>query len=222
MCDRFRLTTPAWQLAESFQAWDEIDCLPNFNVAPTENVVTVRAVEGKCKISKMRWEFIPNWASRNIAGHFNARSEKVMTTPSFSDAMVSRRCLIPASAFYEWQQMGSVKQPFCFELMDREVFAFAGLWDHWNGRDGCVIMTTVPNAALESIGHGRMPVIIEPENYNTWLQSPVKEALSLLNPYDASKMRLYPISRRLNDARNKGPEAAAPIELNVPVQSSLF
>ena len=222
MCDRFRLTVPAWQLAESFQAWDEIECLPNYNVAPTDNVVTVRAVGGKRKLSKMRWEFIPHWASRNTTGHFNARSEKVMTTPSFSDAMVSRRCLIPASAFYEWQHMGSVKQPFCFELTCRDVFAFAGLWDQWNGRDGCVIMTTVPNAALESIGHDRMPVIIDPENYDRWLHSPVNQALNLLNPYEATKMRIHPVSRRLNDARNKDPEAAAPIELDVPVQASLF
>jgi putative SOS response-associated peptidase YedK len=222
MCERYRLTVPAWQLAESFQAWDEIECQPNFNVAPTDNVVTVRAVGGKRKISNMRWEFIPRWASRNTRGHFNARAEKVMTTPSFSDAMISQRCLIPASAFYEWQQMGSVKQPFCFELTGRDVFAFAGLWDQWNGRDGCVIMTTVPNAVLESIGHDRMPVIIDPENYDAWLSSPVNEALALLNAYDATRMSMHPVNRRLNDARNKDPEAATRIELNVPVLASLF
>lgn len=222
MCERFRQTVPYWQLAESFQAWDEIECLPNFNVAPTDNIVTVRAVNGKRKLCNMRWEFIPRWASSNTRGHFNARSEKVMTTPSFSDAMISQRCLIPASAFYEWQQMGSVKQPFCFELTNADSFAFAGLWDQWRGRNGCVIMTTVPNAALESIGHDRMPVIIDAENYDTWLSAPVNKALELLNPYDATKMRMHPVSRRLNDARNKDPEAAAPIELSVPVQASLF
>jgi putative SOS response-associated peptidase YedK len=115
-----------------------------------------------------------------------------------------------------------VKQPFCFELINTDLFAFAGLWDHWHGRDGCVIMTTVPNAALENIGHDRMPVIVDPENYDTWLSGPVNQALHLLNPYDATKMRVYPVSRRLNDARNKDPEAAATIELNVAVQTSLF
>lgn len=222
MCNRYKLTVPFWKLAESFQAWDEIDYQPIFNVAPTQDIVTVRAVDGKRKISKMRWEFVPHWASGNTTGHLNARSEKVMTTPSFSDAMISRRCLVPASAFYEWQEMGSVKQPFCFELTDRDLFAFAGLWDQWNGRLGCAIMTTVPNAALKSIAHERMPVIVDPENYDIWLHSPVNDALSLLNPYDAAKMRMYAVSRRLNDAKNNDPEVAAPIELNVPVQTSLF
>jgi putative SOS response-associated peptidase YedK len=103
----------------------------------------------------------------------NARSETAATKPAFRDALKSRRCLVPADAFYEWVRTGKSKQPFCFEVRDGELFAFAGLWDRWKDASGtwvksCSILTTTPNAVTATV-HDRMPVILEPSSYDLWL-----------------------------------------------------
>jgi putative SOS response-associated peptidase YedK len=223
MCNRFRATSSLSTLLEHFQAWDEIeDYRPRFNIAPTQPVLVVRQDGDKRKLSPMRWGLIPHWATGITSGNFNARSERVTTTPSFSDAIVSRRCLVPADGFYEWQQMGSVKQPYCFEVGHGDLFGFAGLWDEWNGKKSCAILTTAANPLVAEI-HDRMPVILNPEKYDIWLNSQtLEDALGLLESYDAARMRKYPVSTRLNDAKNDDREVAAPVELNVPKQALLF
>ncbi len=132
----------------------------------------------------------------------NARSETVTTTPAFRQSILTKRCLIPADGFYEWQKMGSVKQPYCLEVGESELFAFAGLWDQWKNPEGqiiesCTILTTTPNALVADM-HNRMPVIVPPDKYGLWLDPDVNdfEAIrDILKPYGANLMRRYPVSR---------------------------
>jgi putative SOS response-associated peptidase YedK len=136
VCNRYRLTHSKQYLSERFQAADdEGEQHPRYNIAPTQPVLIVRKEQGK-KIrhfTTMRWGLIPSWAKDMSIGNrtLNARSETVTTTPAFRDSILTKRCLIPADGFYEWRKMGSVKQPYCFEVGEGEVFALAGLWDEW-------------------------------------------------------------------------------------------
>src|SRR6185437_2686993 len=139
----------------------------------------------------------------------NARSETASTKPAFADAFKHRRCLIPADGFYEWKRTGASKQPFCFEVNDGALFAFAGLWDRWRDASErwlttCSILTTTPNAVTSDV-HDRMPVILSPEDYDVWLDPGMKkvdEVSELLRPYDAHQMRCYPVSSRVNHVAN--------------------
>jgi len=159
----------------------------------------------------------------------NARSETAHTLPAFRDAMKLRRCLVPADAFYEWKRTVSTKQPFCFEVNDGELFAFAGLWDRWKDPNGqwirsCSILTTTPNA-VTSVVHDRMPVILNKQDYDLWLDpgmNNVEVLADLLKPYDASLMRSYPVSNRVNQVQNDDENCSKPIELESPTQGRLF
>jgi putative SOS response-associated peptidase YedK len=147
--------------------------------------------------------------------------------PSFRDPFKSRRCLIPADGFYEWQRSAAVKQPFCFEVNDGELFAFAGLWDRWKDPSGtwvksCSILTTTPNAVTAAV-HDRMPVILGRDNYDLWLDprmTNVNAACDLLKPYDARLMRSYLVSARVNSVVNDDERCSAPAE--VQAQTNLF
>jgi putative SOS response-associated peptidase YedK len=161
----------------------------------------------------------------------NAMSETAAEKPAFREAMQKRRCLIPADGFYEWKQAGGkIKQPYKIELAESEVFTFAGLWDTWKDRTGreiatCTILTTEANALLKDI-HNRMPVILDPKDYDLWLDpgvtNPAKVA-DLLRPLDARKMRRYPVSSVVNRVANDGPECAEEIEINeIDEQLSFF
>jgi putative SOS response-associated peptidase YedK len=147
----------------------------------------------------------------------NARSETAGTKPAFSDALKHRRCLIPADGFYEWKRSGTSNQPFCFEVNDGELFAFAGLWDRWRDARGTwfktfSILTTTPNAVTSSV-HDRMPVILSADTYDLWLDPGMKNVLEvseLLKPFDAARMRCYPVSSRLNHVANDDEECSRP------------
>ena len=158
----------------------------------------------------------------------NARAETVSTKPAFRDAMKSRRCLIPADGFYEWMRTGKAKQPYCFEVNEANLFAFAGLWDRWKSPDGtwiktCSILTTTPNA-VTSVVHDRMPVILDPDSYDLWLDPGMRDAAAaseLLKPFDARLMRCYPVSSRVNHVGNDDEECARPVEI-AEAQNQLF
>ena len=181
-------------------------------------------------MSLIRWGMIPSWAKDPsvAAMMINARSETARTKPAFRDALKSRRCLIPADGFYEWQRTGKAKQPHCFEVNEGELFAFAGIWDRWRDPDGktvesCSILTTTANAAAFAV-HDRMPVILDLETYDLWLDPGMKDvgaASELLKPYDARLMRCYPVSTRINHVANDDAECATPVEL-AETQASLF
>ena len=142
--------------------------------------------------------------------------------PGFREALESRRCLIPADGFYEWQRNGSqTRQPYGFEVGEAELFAFAGLWDRWKNASGsvietCAILTTTPNAVTSAV-HGRMPVILDQDGYDLWLDARMKDgsrASALLKPYDARLMRCYPVSARVNQVQNDEAECAKPVALD--------
>ena len=143
------------------------------------------------------------------------RSETVTSKPAFREAFESRRCLIPADGFYEWLRAEKAKQPFHFGMADDSLFAFAGLWDRWRDPSGqvlesCSILTTSPNSLLANV-HDRMPVILSPEHYDLWLDPEFRreEALqAILRPFDASQMKRYPVSTRVNFVKNDDPECA--------------
>jgi putative SOS response-associated peptidase YedK len=178
----------------------------------------------------MRWGLIPSWASDAGIGArtINARAETAERKPSFRDPLRKQRCLIPADGFYEWQRAGRQKQPFCFEVGEGAVFAFAGLWDRWRGPSGewvesCTILTTTPNPLLADV-HDRMPAILPRERYESWLDPALHDAgraLALIGPFDAAQMRRYAVSMRVNRVSEDGPECSAPVELP-PVAATLF
>ncbi len=234
VCNRYRLTHSKQYLAERFQAPDnEIDEHPRYNIAPTQPVLIVRKEQGKKvrHFTTMRWGLIPSWAKDMSIGNktLNARSESVTTTPAFRESILTKRCLIPADGFYEWQKMGSVKQPYCFEVGEGEVFALAGLWDEWTSPDGeiiesCTILTTTPNSLVADL-HDRMPVIVPPDKYDVWLDPDVtdfKAIRDILKPYEANVMRRYPVSTKLNNSKNDDAESALRVTLDTPTQDSLF
>lgn len=222
MCNRFRLTHPQSDLAERFQAWEEINDTPRYNIAPTQPVLTVRREQGQKvrRFTTMRWGLIPHWAKDMSIGArtLNARSETVTRTPAFRDSILRKRCLIPADGFYEWRALGRVKQPYCFEVGEGDVFALAGLWDEWKGPDGqaiesCTILTTSPNSLVAGV-HDRMPVIVPADKYELWLDPDVTDfdaIRDILRPYDPAQMRCYPVSTKLNNSRSEGAESAAPV-----------
>jgi len=148
--------------------------------------------------------------------------------PAFREAMKLRRCLVPADGFYEWVRDGKTKQPFCFEVSDGGLFAFAGLWDRWCDPSGqwlksCSILTTTTNA-VTSVVHDRMPVILRKEDYDVWLDPGIKNVAAiseLLKPFDARLMRCYPVSTRINHVANDDEECSRPVQL-AEVQNRLF
>jgi putative SOS response-associated peptidase YedK len=233
MCGRYRLSRRKELVEEYFDTVsDEPDWTPRYNIAPTQPVAVIRQnpKEPVRELSLMRWGLIPSWSKdmSTAAQMINARSETAGTKPAFRDAMKSRRCLIPADGFYEWKRDGKTKQPFCFEVNQGQLFAFAGLWDRWKDPNGnwiktCSILTTTPNAVTATV-HDRMPVILGADAYDLWLDPGMKnvDATSeLLKPYDARLMRSFPVSTRINHVANDDAECSRPVE-PVETQNSFF
>jgi putative SOS response-associated peptidase YedK len=232
MCGRYRLSRRKQLVEEYFNSEGEEDWSPHYNIAPTQSVPVIRQnpKEPRRELSQIRWGLIPWWAKdfSSAAVMINARSETAATKPAFRDALKFRRCLIPADGFYEWKRLGKEKQPYCFEVNEAELFAFAGIWERWKDPGGrmletCSILTTTANAVTSAV-HDRMPVILDPDNYDLWLDPGMKDACAageMLKPYDAQFMRCYPVSSRVNHAANDDEKCSAPEEL-VDNQKNLF
>jgi putative SOS response-associated peptidase YedK len=233
MCGRYRLSRRKQLVEEYFgSASDEPDWGARYNIAPTQPVPIIRQnpTQPVRELSMMRWGLVPSWAkdTSGAASMINARSETASTKPAFADALKHRRCLIPADGFYEWKRTGTSKQPFCFEVNDGALFAFAGLWDRWRDASErwlttCSILTTTPNALTSDV-HNRMPVILSPEDHDVWLDPGMKkvdEVSELLRPYDAHQMRCYPVSSRVNHVANDDEACSARVEL-AQIQNRLF
>ena len=233
MCGRYRLSRRKQVVDEYFGSDSgEEEWSPRYNVAPTQSVPVIRQnpKERVRELSLVRWGLIPSWAKGPsiAAGMINARSETASTKPAFRDALKFRRCLIPADGFYEWQRTGKAKQPYCFEVNEGELFAFAGIWDRWRDPDGktvetCSILTTTPNAVTSAV-HDRMPVILDPDSYGLWLDPSMQNvaaASELLKPCDARLMRCYSVSTRINNVANDDEECSRPVEI-AEAQTQLF
>jgi putative SOS response-associated peptidase YedK len=189
MCGRFTLTATPEALNQLFPSlFDGLDLKPNYNVAPTQTVLAVRqSADSGPEPRWLRWGLVPSWATDPKIGSklINARADTVATKPSFRAAFKKRRCLILADGFFEWKKTGTkTKQPYHLHLTDRRPFCFAGLWEDWD-RDGlriesCTLITTDANKTVQEV-HNRMPVIIAPEDYGTWLGAGADSA-ELLRP----------------------------------------
>jgi putative SOS response-associated peptidase YedK len=213
MCGRYRLSRRKQIVEEYFDASGDDDWTPRYNIAPTQSVPVIRQhpKEPRRVLSLMRWGLVPSWAKdmSSSGGMINARSETAATKPAFRDPMKFRRCLIPAADFYEWVRKGTTKQPYCFEVNEGELFAFAGLWDGWKDPNGqwvksCSILTTSPNAVTSKV-HDRMPVILSKNDYEPWLDpgmTNVEAIAGFLKPFDARLMQAHPVSSRVNHVQN--------------------
>jgi putative SOS response-associated peptidase YedK len=233
MCGRYRLSRRKQIIEEHFVTapWDD-DWSPRYNLAPTQPVPVIRQQpkEPIRQVSTMRWGLVPHWTkdASLAASTINARSETAATKPAFRDPLRLRRCLIPADGFYEWAKTAKSKQPFCFEVNDGQLFAFAGIWDGWKNSEDqwirtCSILTTTPNAVTSAV-HDRMPVILDPDRYDLWLDPGTQNVAAvsqLLKPYDARLMRCYPVGTRINHVANDDEECSRPVELVHP-QDQLF
>lgn len=225
MCGRFTLSTPVSTLARLFQVRQIPGLEARFNVAPTQEIPIIRQiVPGKEReLALVRWGLIPSWAKDPGIGNklINARAETVLEKPAYRGAFRYRRCLIPADGFYEWKKDGKRKQPYHFRLVDGQPFAFAGLWEHWDGDrpdhpgiESCTLLTTEANDRVRPI-HDRMPVILQPEDYALWLDPTVRDMdclQALLRPYDAAQMVTYPVGSGVNSPRRDEPELITPAE----------
>jgi putative SOS response-associated peptidase YedK len=228
MCGRFTLRTAPAELVEIFRLLREPELAPRYNIAPTQKVAVVRPAEGAAReLTLMHWGLIPSWSKDPKMGArlINARGETVADKPSFRSAFKRRRCLIPADGFYEWAQTdGNTKQPLLIGLKNGSPFAFAGLWEHWEGEgrpvESCTIITTHANELLRPI-HDRMPVILPEERYDAWLDSDNdgRERLQeFLVPFPADELAFVAVSTAVNNPRNDSPDCVKPL----PHVDSLF
>jgi putative SOS response-associated peptidase YedK len=223
MCGRFTLRQSAEEIAQAFQIPDVPPLEPRYNIAPTQPVATVLKIPENSdrQFRMLHWGLIPFWADDPKLGSklINARAESVAEKPAFRSAFRHRRCLIVTDGFYEWQQQENGKQPFYLRLKDDRPFAFAGLWEHWEedggeAIDSCTILTTNANELTHPI-HSRMPVILDPKDYDLWLDPSVSKSETLqplLRPYDSEKMEAYPVSKTVNRPTNDRPECIELVE----------
>lgn len=188
MCGLYSLTRSPQETRAWFKHVNEVDFPPRPHVAPGQPIGIVRMENGERHFVLLRWGFIPAWQAEIRPGRplINARGETALEKPSFRNAMRRRRCLVPADGFYEWSGEAGHKTAHLIARPDRGLFAFAGLWEPWQGSDGSeietgVLMTVAPNAEVAAI-HDRMPVIIQPGDYQTWLTGDVEEAVRLIRP----------------------------------------
>lgn len=222
MCGRFTLLIPGEELAESFNLEDTPTLAPRYNIAPTQPVATVRRNPdtGRREMVHVHWGLIPFWAKDPSIGSrmINARSETVAEKPAFRAAFKYRRCIVPASGFYEWRKQNGNKQPYYIHHKDGAPLALAGLWEHWQSADGselesCTILTTTPNDMMRDL-HNRMPVILEPADYEAWLHSDGQgqnDLQHLLRPAAEEMLAAYPVSTFVNRPQNDAPECIAPL-----------
>ncbi len=230
MCGRFASTTPPDKLAAYFGAeaaivgdeGDQDGFGPDYNVAPTRDVATVRVREDERKLDFLRWGLVPRWAKDLRIGSkmINARAETVATKNSFRSAFKKRRCIITADGFYEWKRLDpKTKQPMYIHRVDGAPLAFAGLYERWTDAEQlreihtCTIITTTPNAVMEPI-HNRMPVLLPPARWDEWLDPGNDDTDSLqqlLVPAPNELLTTYAVSTLVNNVRNNEPSLLDPV-----------
>lgn len=222
MCGRFALAADNETVSQQFALPlpEGMNMAPRYNIAPTQPVAAVRlGKKGQRELTHFHWGLIPSWSKdpKMASRMINARSETVTEKASFRNAFKRRRCIIPATGFYEWQKQDGGKQPMYIHPTDEDLFGLAGLWEIWSSPDGgeiesCTILTTTPNELMEDI-HNRMPVILEPEDYDLWLDpgDDPETGLHLLRPFPTPKMAAYPVSTLVNSPRNDSYDCVMPL-----------
>src|ERR1039457_614902 len=223
MCGRFTLQIPPELLAEIFGLL-EIPVYPaRYNISPTQKIAVIRQNgDGQNRFGFLHWGFIPSWANDSSVGNsmINARSETVHEKPTFKNSVRYKRCLIPASGFYEWLQEENTKIPMYIRLKDEPLMALAGLWEKSKSPEGgyiesCAILTTHANKLIEHI-NDRKPVILHQEEFKLWRDKEIvdPEVLAhLFHPYPADRMEMYPVSQKVNSPRNESAELIKPLDV---------
>jgi putative SOS response-associated peptidase YedK len=209
---------PKADFAERFGVENlQLDLEPRYNIAPTQTTPVITR-NSPNRAEEMRWGLVPFWAKDPSIGNkmINARAETVAEKPAFRKALAARRCLVPASGFYEWKRDAGGKVPHYIFLRDTGSFAFAGLYEIWKDQDGQVlktytIITTTPNELMETI-HNRMPVILSREDEGLWLdkEAEIPALLALLRPYPAEQMDAYVVSKAVNSPMHEGESLIEP------------
>jgi putative SOS response-associated peptidase YedK len=217
MCGRFAFYSPAEATAALFGAETSVVLKPRYNIAPTQDIPVIRNSDtgGGREFALLRWGLVPFWAKDPSIGNrmINARAETVAEKPAFRAAYRRRRCIVLADGFYEWHREGSVKIPYYITLASGDPFAFAGLWENWQDKDGeaslqtTTLITTSANDYLASLHH-RMPVILDPDRVERWLAG--DETLLDTATNDCPRLRAWPVDQRVNNARNEGEELIVP------------
>ena len=222
MCGRYTVAKDQETLSLYFGAEFSETHLPIFNASPGQHLPVILDVEPH-KIQTAFWGITADFQNQRRRILINARSEAVNRRPTFRDAFRQRRCLIFADGFYEWQATGLGKQPYRIVLNANEPFAFAGIWQEHQGKATYVILTTEANTVTRPI-HNRMPVILERDKLDPWLDRdrPVSDVLKLLTPYSECAMRAYPVSTAVNNSSNQGRELIDPVAFNRGRTGSLF
>jgi putative SOS response-associated peptidase YedK len=212
MCGRFTLTLDPGEIQTLLDLGPFVHIVqPRYNIAPTQPVPIVKDPE-KRAVELYRWGLVPFWAEDPTIGSrmINARSETVSEKPSFRAAFKYRRCLLLADGFFEWHatEKGAPKMPYLFKLKNDHPFTFAGLYEHWQSKDGgelhtCTILTCAPNELVADY-HNRMPVMLNKETRWLWLDSCTKQStlLEMLVPYPAAEMKCFPVSKEINSPKN--------------------
>ena len=220
MCGRFTNHLTWEQIVELYEITNtdyRPNLRPNYNIAPTQTVPVVRQSDDGNELVLMRWGFERHWAKNSI---INATAEKVAKSSVFRGAFDERRCVVPADGFFEWKSEDGKRQPYRITLVDERPFAFAGIWDKWKadkeGKDFAegdeietfCIITTTPNAMMKSI-HRRMPVILDDQTYDPWLDG--SGGVEMLAPYESDQMTAYKVSTRVNSVKNNDVECVTPL-----------
>jgi putative SOS response-associated peptidase YedK len=220
MCGRYKIVTDAQALYDAFEVEAELNAAPlaRYNVAPATDQLVILGEHGRRVARWYHWGLIPYWARDKGIGYktINARGESVAVRPAFRAAFRQRRCLVPATGFYEWKPLARGKQPYLIKLIGVDLFAFAGLWESWTGPEGEVrsfaIITTAPNELMARI-HDRMPAIIPRAWYSRWLDPALRdpaELQAMIASYPAKEMQAIPVGAKINSARNEGAELIEP------------
>jgi len=226
MCGRFTLKSPDGIKLPGVDRSGIDSLVPRYNIAPSQSVLAIIQRDVHREATFLQWGLIPFW-SKEAKGFINARQETIEEKRSFSDSFQRRRCLIPADGFYEWERMGKIAQPYYFQMKNGASFTFAGIWDRWryDGRSitSCAIITTRANELLAPI-HDRMPVILEPESHDLWLDdnSRSAELKSLLLPFPAAEMTSHAVSYDVNHTKTDNENIIRPVEPNLGVTPRLF
>lgn len=247
MCGRFVSTNSAEEIASffgasSYDGQTEAELPFNFNVAPTDDVLTVLTDRaGQLAVQPLRWGLIPSWAKdvKIGASMINARAETLVEKAAFKNALAKHRCIIPMAGFYEWKQLAAdgprdhkgkvIKQPMFIRRVDGEILAAAGVWSAWRDRSGpndapwlrsCSVITTKANPTMEPI-HDRMPAILEADGWRRWLDphnSDIDELRALLAPASEAVLTMHPVSTQVNSVRNNGAELIEPVDPSTTVR----
>jgi len=232
VCGRFSLIATWQSLLDAMKAEPPVQYTARYNIAPSQPVLLLRrnASTGSREFAHALWGFLPSWTDGKPAKPLiNARSETVATKPAFRAAFRRRRCLVPATGFYEWKSEGGRRKPWYFQMRDGRLFAFAGLWETSVTPDGgeidnCTILTTSPNDLVAPV-HERMPCILPPGSWPGWLgtgEEPVGageiDALqNMLSPFPSETMIGTRVSATVNSATAEGPDCIAPPGPDTPL-----